>query len=75
MAYHLAYMDVAPVTATWEWNKYYSLRSVIYPAYLSLPLHLLRLLGIDTNFLVNNSMVFMNTLLVVVGDYYLYYMS
>ena len=57
---------------TWDWVDEYALRNTLYPLYLSLPLHILRRLSIDTNFLVVNSMLFMNSLLQLVGDYYLY---
>ena len=72
MAYSFAYSDVAPVIKTWEWLDIYALRSVIWPAYLSLPLHILRFLGLDSNFLVSHSALFMNSLLQVLGDYFLY---
>ena len=39
---------------------------------MSLPLHVLRFLAIDSNFLVVNSMLFMNCLLQVLGDVFLY---
>jgi hypothetical protein len=61
-----------PVVMTWEWDQIYTLRSVLYPAYLSIPLHILRFLSLDTNFLVVNSMLFMNCLLQVLGDVFLY---
>ena len=44
MAYKIAYSDVVDVVATWEWLDLYALRSHLYPAYLSTPLHLLRFL-------------------------------
>jgi hypothetical protein len=75
MAYKIAYGDVVPNVTTWEWNSVYSLRNVIFPAYLSIPLHLLRLLGLDSNFMVVNSTIFMNSLLQVLGDYFLFQLS
>lgn len=60
---------------TWEWLDYYALRSYLYPVYLSIPLHFLRFLKIDSNFLVVNSILFMNSLLQVLGDYFLYWLS
>jgi hypothetical protein len=35
----------------------------------------LKFLGIDTNFLVVNSLLFMNSLIQVLGDYYLYFLA
>ena len=75
MAYKLAYGDQVPLVTTWEWNEVYALRSVIYPAYLSIPLHFLKVLNLDSNFLVCNSILFMNSLLQVLGDYFLYLLS
>jgi hypothetical protein len=53
----------------------YTLRSVLYPFYLSIPLHILKALGLDYNCLVMNSMLFMNALVITLGDYYLYHLS
>ena len=55
MAYKLAYGDIVPVVTTWEWEKLYSLRSVLYPLFLSTPLHFLRVFGLDEQWLVLNS--------------------
>jgi phosphatidylinositol glycan class B len=43
--------------------------------YLSIPLYLLRLTGTDSNFLMVNSLFFMNTLLQVVTDYFIYMLA
>ena len=53
----------------------YALRSHLYPFFLSIPLHVWRFIGIDTNFMVNGSILFMNSLIQVFGDYYLYYLT
>ena len=53
----------------------YTLRSVLYPLYLSIPVQILRTLGLDYNCLVMNSMFFMNALIIALGDYYLYLLS
>jgi hypothetical protein len=60
---------------TWEWLDFYALRTYIYPAYLSIPLHILKFLGMDYNIFVGNSMLMMNSLIQVLGDYYLYYFT
>ena len=44
IAYKMAYMDQVNVLTTWEWTQLYSLRNTIYPAYLSIPLHIFRFL-------------------------------
>ena len=75
MAYHFAYGDQVPSILTWEWQDKYTLRSTLYPAYLSIPLHVLRFLKIDSNCLVNNSLYLMHCLLIVVGDYYMYHVA
>jgi len=75
MAYKIAYGDVVDIVSTWEWLDYYALRSHLYPAFLSLPLHLWRILGIDSNFLVCNSILFMNAIIQVMGDYFLFHLA
>lgn len=70
IAYKMAYGDQVDAIVTWEWLPIYSLRNTIYPFYLSLPLHILRFLSIDSNFLVVNSMTAMNSILQVIGDYF-----
>jgi hypothetical protein len=57
---------------TWEWQQGYALRSYLFPLFLSLPLHALRWLGIDSAILVVNSMFTMNCLILALGDLYLY---
>ena len=71
-AYKIAYGDVVDTVMTWEWQQGYALRSYLYPLVLSLPLHALRWLGIDSAILVVNSMFAMNCLILTIGDLYLY---
>lgn len=59
---------------SWEWFSFYALRNHLYPFWLSLPSHLLKLLGIDTNFMVVNSMYFMHCVLWAFGDYFYFYL-
>jgi hypothetical protein len=66
----MAYGDQVDAIVTWEWLPIYALRNTIYPFYLSLPLHILRFLRIDSNFMVVNSMAVMNSIIQVVGDYF-----
>jgi len=49
------------------------LRTWLYPLYLSLPGHTLKLVGLDTNFMIVNSIYFMHVLVQVVGDYYCFH--
>lgn len=56
--------------STWEWWKGYNLRTFLYPLWLSLPGHILKMLNLDTNFLIINSIYLMHCILWVVGDYY-----
>ena len=66
----MAYKDQIEPIVTWEWLDTYALRNCLYPAFLSLPLHILRFLHIDTNFLVVNSLIAMNSIIQVIGDYF-----
>ena len=75
IAYKIAYGDQVQNILSWEWQDKYTLRSSLYPYYLSLPLHVLRFFKMDYNILVVNSMFFMNTIIIVIGDYYLYRLS
>lgn len=59
-----------PIVKSWDWIPEFSIRNTFYPFYLSLPLHLLRWTGLDSNFLVVNSVYFMNTLIQVACDYF-----
>ena len=80
VAYDLVYGRKNPFSSTasvemvlsWEWNTYYALRSHIYPFYLALPAYALKMLYLDYNFLVVNSMYLMHCILWVLGDYYLF---
>lgn len=75
IAYNWAYGDKVPIVKSWEWVDEFALRSTLYPFFLSLPLHVLRFLSIDSNFLVVNSIYAMNTLIFVTADYYLYLLT
>lgn len=66
-------MDGVQSLSTWEWWDAYSLRTWLYPLYLSLPGHILKALGLDTNFMIVNSIYFMHVLIQMVGDYYCFH--
>ena len=70
IAYKIAYRDKIDVITTWEWMKEYCLRNTLYPFIISIPLHFLRMINLDYNFLVVYSPLLMNTLIVVLGDNY-----
>lgn len=55
---------------TWEWWTGYGLRTHMYPLWLSLPGQVLKAIGMDTNFLIVNSVYFQHMLILVLGDYY-----
>lgn len=66
-------MDGVQSLSTWEWWDVYSLRTWLYPLYLSLPGQILKLVGLDTNFMIVNSIYFMHVLIQMVGDYYCFH--
>lgn len=70
MAYYFAYSDQVLFLWTWEWLPQYALRSTLYPAYLSMPLHLLRATSLDSNVMVRTAPIFMNCLIQTAGDIY-----
>jgi hypothetical protein len=63
IAYNMVYSDQVDAIFTWEWLPVYGLRNTIYPYYLSIPLRVLRILSIDSNMLVVNSMGAMNSII------------
>ena len=70
IAYKMAFGKDVDVVTTWEWMEQYALRNTLYPAFLSIPLHIIRLLGIDYNWLVQVTPLCMNAILQFIGDYY-----
>lgn len=56
----------------WEWLDSYCLRNLLYPAFLSIPLHVLRALDLDYNLAVVCAPLIMNALLQAIGDVYGY---
>ena len=49
VAYDMVY---GGVKLTWEWDDDYKIRSVFYPAYLAVPLYILKLLRLDYAYMV-----------------------
>ena len=70
IAYKMAYGDQVDVLTTWEWLEYYGLRNTLYPFFLSIPMHILRYLKMDSNYAIITSPLYMNALLQLLGDYY-----
>ena len=62
----------AELLLSWEWYSFYALRNHLYPFWLSLPARVLKLIHIDSNFLVVNSMYIMHCVIWSFGDYYFY---
>lgn len=60
------------VSLPWEWQSQYSLRNVLYPFYLSIPLFILKMLRLDFQPLVLLSPYIAHFPLVLMGDYYFY---
>jgi hypothetical protein len=65
--------QVEPILS-WEFNNKYSLRNHLYPFWLSLPVFIFKWIGLDTNFLVVNSMYAMHCVLWTFGDYFFYHL-
>lgn len=63
IAYKMVFGNKVDIMTTWEWIDIYSLRNIIYPAYLSIPFHLFKFLNIDYNLLIRLSPLFMNSIL------------
>lgn len=66
------YMQGVQTLLTWEWWEGFNLRTHVYPLFLALPSFALKWLGIDTNFLVVNSVYLMHCIIWVFADYYLF---
>ena len=64
--------DRVEILLPWEWYNFYALRNHLYPFYLSIPGRFLKIVQMDTNFLLVNSMYFMNVVVWTFGDYYFY---
>ena len=62
-AYKMAFGDQVDIVTTWEWLEFYGLRNTLYPAFLSIPLHILRYLQLDYNTAVIIAPLFMNAIL------------
>lgn len=61
---------VQSVELTWEWDSQYKLRSTFYVIILAIPLKVLRVLGLDTNYAVDVYPYIFHNLLVILSDYY-----
>jgi phosphatidylinositol glycan class B len=64
-AYNMVYGNVF---LPWEWDDFYRLRSVIYPAYLAVPLYILKVTGLDTAVAVRACPQMAHAVLVILFD-------
>lgn len=60
------------VELPWEWDSFYRLRSTMYPYFLSLPLYLLKITGLDSYETVRACPLIAHALLVIACDRYLW---
>ena len=64
--------DKVDILFSWEWYNFYALRNHLYPFYLSIPGRFLKMVQMDSNFMLVNSMYFMHVVVWSFGDYYFY---
>ena len=69
VAYHIVY---GGVDLPWEFHTDYRLRNTIYPLIQAIPLYALKTTGLDTNTAVRLCPYLVHSILVVIGDYYLW---
>lgn len=72
VAYNLVYGKDVEILLSWEWYPFYALRNHLYPFWLSLPVRVLKMLYLDSNLMVVNSMYLMHCIVWSAGDYYFY---
>lgn len=58
------------VDLPWEYHSDYRLRNTIYPIFHSVPLYLLKITGLDSNFAVRICPTLVHSFLVMISDYY-----
>lgn len=68
VAYKAVYSDRQDVWLPWEWSDEYRLRNTIYPMYLSIPLRIARLMGLDSNLAVRTIPYLAHLPLVILND-------
>ena len=66
---------VVEILLSWEWMNIYALRNHIYPFWLALPGFFLKMLSLDSNMLIVNSMYFMHCTVWTFGDYFFYHFA
>jgi hypothetical protein len=69
VAYNIVY---GGVELPWEWRPQYRIRNVLYPYYLSVPLFTAKILGIDSREVVIKAPYLAHSILVIVGDYFMF---
>lgn len=68
-------VPVVEIMQTWEWMTTYALRNHLYAFWLALPGFILKLMHLDSNFLIVNSMYAMHCIVWTFGDYYFYQLA
>ena len=74
-AYRSVYGHERDVWLPWEWSDEFRLRNTIYPMYLSIPMHLNKALGIDTNWVVRVTPYLAHVPIVILNDIFLWKVS
>jgi hypothetical protein len=60
------------VNVAWEWQPKYRIRNVLYPYFLAIPLWIMKILGIDSLYMVRAAPYLAHSTLVIIADYYYY---
>ena len=60
------------VDLPWEFDKAYRLRNVIFPAFIAIPMYLLKLANLDSNLVIRLAPYFTHLLLVVLNDLFIW---
>ena len=60
------------VDLPWEFDKAYRLRNVIFPAFIAIPMYLLKLANLDSNLVIRLAPYFTHLLLVVLNDMFIW---
>ena len=70
-AYAWVYPD-QKVSLPWEWNDKYQLRNTIYPAYLAVWMQMLKMISLDTNYMVRAIPYLAHCPLVILNDWFIW---
>ena len=56
----------------WEWNDKYQLRNTIYPAYLAVWMQMVKMVSLDTNYMVRAIPYLAHCPLVILNDWFMW---